>query len=316
MKWKIIIIIAIAIILTLIGYGIAYAPVEKLTLKKTQETIVTSTTFIFGGDVMLSRNVNTQMAKRNDYQWPFAEIEELFKAADIAVVNLESPFSISSDYTVKTGSFTFNADPKSVAGLNYAGIDVVSLANNHMLNMGDAGIETTKKVLADNNIKYTGLGDPAIISDFAFLGYTYYPDPHLPGLDIAKMQQDIAKLKDKKVIVLMHAGTEYTTKPNTEQIAFAHAAIDAGAMAVIGHHPHWPQTIETYKNQPIVYSLGNLVFDQMWSEETRQGIVVKMTWQDGWKDMEIIPIKSYDYSQPRIIIDQQEKDRILQRIKS
>jgi hypothetical protein len=75
----------------------------------------------------------------------------------------------------------------------------------------------------------------------------------------------------------MHAGTEYTRAPNAAQIAFAHAAIDDGADMVIGSHPHWVQTVEKYKNKYIFYSLGNFIFDQAWSQDTMEGLTLKIT---------------------------------------
>ena len=79
-------------------------------------------------------------------------------------------------------------------------------------------------------------------------------------------------------------------------------AIDLGADAVIGHHPHWVQEKEIYKSKPIYYSLGNLVFDQMWSEETKKGLMVKLTYQnDKLINQEEIPVKIFDYGSPAIV---------------
>ena len=101
---------------------------------------------IFGGDIMLSRQVNNKMEKYNDYAWPFAEIASTTSAADLTIANLESPFLIGApSYQVLTGSFSFKANPASVIGLQKAGIDLVSLANNHILNQGRSGLEDTKK---------------------------------------------------------------------------------------------------------------------------------------------------------------------------
>lgn len=90
---------------------------------------------------------------------------------------------------------------------------------------------------------------------------------------------------------------------------------------VVGHHPHWPQEYEMYNGKPIIYSLGNLVFDQMWSEKTRQGIILESTWQNGLKRLELIPTKIYDYGQVKILdknIENQntEREQILTDIKA
>jgi poly-gamma-glutamate synthesis protein (capsule biosynthesis protein) len=159
---------------------------------------------------------------------------------------------------------------------------------------------------------------------FAFLAYAYPNDNSvatenragIATMDIDKMIEDVSRLTEEGniVIVNMHAGIEYVTEPNWQQEDFAHAAIVAGAEAVIGHHPHWPQIIEFYQDKPIIYSLGNLVFDQMWSLETRQGLLAKMFWRDGWERIEIIPIKIYDYGQPEIVRYEEERKEILEKI--
>jgi poly-gamma-glutamate capsule biosynthesis protein CapA/YwtB (metallophosphatase superfamily) len=97
--------------------------------------------------------------------------------------------------------------------------------------------------------------------------------------DLDRLKSVILNLKSACdfIVATMHAGTEYTRKPNQSQLAFAHAAIDFGADVVIGAHPHWVQTIEKYKNNYIFYSLGNFIFDQDWSKETSEGLALKIT---------------------------------------
>lgn len=291
--------------------------------------------FIFGGDVMLSRQVNSRMVKYDDYTWPFLKIADFLQSADLTMINLESPFINTKDYFVPTGSFMFKADPRAIEGLLLAGIDLVSLANNHSLNQGRIGLQESFSILNEAGIQYIGAGNNEIearqaeISEingehFAFLAYAY-PDDNsvainnqagIANMDINKMQADVKRLKEdgKIVIVNMHAGIEYVTEPNWQQTNFARAAIEAGAEAVIGHHPHWPQAFEIYQDKPIIYSLGNLVFDQMWSLETRQGLLAKLIWQDGWEKIQLIPVKIYDYGQPEIINDEIERSNILDKI--
>lgn len=290
---------------------------------------------IFGGDVMLSRQVNDRMRRYQDYTWPFLKIAPLFQAADLAIINLESPFTISNDYFVPTGSFSFKADPQAIIGLTTAGIDLTVLANNHIMNQGRAGLTTTKELTEANNIKTIGAGineieahQPAIFTinnkKFGFLAYAYPEDysvatsdrPGIANLDQEKMIIDITDLRNKVdvVIVNMHSGVEYTYQPNQQQISFARKAVEAGADLVVGHHPHWPQSWELYQNKPIIYSLGNLVFDQMWSKETTIGLIARLTWNDNWQTLEFIPIKITDYGQATIIEDQTEKENLFKKI--
>jgi poly-gamma-glutamate synthesis protein (capsule biosynthesis protein) len=112
----------------------------------------------------------------------------------------------------------------------------------------------------------------------------------------------------------MHAGYEYQTYPNQQQKEFAEAAVDSGAELVLGHHPHVVQTTEVYNGGYIIYSLGNLVFDQMWSEETREGIIARCQFLNSEvRSVEFIPIKIENYSQPRLA-NEAESDKILSRM--
>ena len=292
---------------------------------------------IFAGDIMLSRQVNSMREKNADYSWPLRNVSDYLNQADLVVANLESPFIKNLvNYEVLTGSFIFKANPLAIEGLKLANIGLLSLANNHSLNQGQKGIIDTIDILNENNIFHVGAGRnkqearaPAITTineqNFSFLAYAY-PDDNsvannnyggIANMDIEEMINDVKNIKNSStstIIILMHAGTEYTTEPNWQQKEFAKAAIDAGADMVVGHHPHWPQIFEFYKNKPIIYSLGNFVFDQMWSEETRQGLLLQATWQNDLKRLELIPIKISDYGQPKIIEPGEERNKILEKI--
>lgn len=280
-----------------------------------------TTTIAFGGDVMLSRVVGQKMKENNDDAWPFREVAGIFSTADLAIINLESPFTKGGDHYVPTGSFSFDADPKAIEGLKLAGIDLVNLANNHFGNQGQAGMRDTFDVLMAGGIKFIGAGKDQEAARqgetveingvrFGFLGYGYPESLYVATKDsagIVNLTEDSARddiLRMKKsadvVIVVMHAGTEYTASPDSQQQDFARLAIDAGADLVVGHHPHWVQSVEIYKGRPIIYSLGNLVFDQMWSKETQEGIIVVAGFVGSdLRELAISPVIIYDYGQPK-----------------
>jgi len=273
------------------------------------------------GDIMLSRSVEQLMVKKNDFTLPFVKLANVTKGVDIAFGNLET--TVIAGRKISTGEFEFRTDPKSLEGLKLAGFDLVSLANNHTYNFGAKGLDSTFVELQKADIKYVGAGEgsaeaaaPVIIERggmmFGFLSYVY-PQPQSsratadrPGLnfmDLDQLKNDVNILKDQVdwVVVTMHSGTEYKFKPNQEQINFAHAAIDAGASVVIGHHPHVVQTFEKYKDGYIFYSLGNFVFDQMWSEETKQGLMAKIVFNsDQIQSIQAIPIIINQEYQPDI----------------
>jgi poly-gamma-glutamate capsule biosynthesis protein CapA/YwtB (metallophosphatase superfamily) len=245
---------------------------------------------LLGGDIMLSRFVGKLAHAKHDPAWPLHEVAELLASADISFANLESPFS-DRNRGFERG-MVFGAEPDMIAALKTAGIDVVSTANNHARDCGSRGIEFTLDLLARNGILAAGTAATAKLAHagvivarkgvgFGFLGYTFDQsngnhkdvDDRIAMLDVDQMRADVAELRRRAdvVMVSMHAGTEYQSTPNALQQRFARAAIDAGASVVVGHHPHVVQTIETYGDGVIYYSLGNLVFDQFQLTKTQRG---------------------------------------------
>jgi poly-gamma-glutamate capsule biosynthesis protein CapA/YwtB (metallophosphatase superfamily) len=250
------------------------------------------TRILFGGDVMLSRYVGVRARANSDPALPLRDVADLFHSADIAFVNLEAPFS-DRGRKVESG-MVFKAEPEMVAALQVAGIDIVSTANNHARDCGEHGVEFTLDWLAKNGVATVGTGlTPEIAHQgtilerngvrFGFLAYTYDQsngnhsdsDDRVAMLDPVRVTTDVRNLLERAgvVIVSMHAGIEYQRQPNAAQRRFAHAALDAGASVVVGHHPHVTQPVESAPNGVIFYSLGNLVFDQFQRKETQWGLV-------------------------------------------
>jgi poly-gamma-glutamate synthesis protein (capsule biosynthesis protein) len=236
---------------------------------------------VFGGDVMLGRYVYVQAQSRKDPTWPFREVAGILRGADIAFANLESPFAPNPPYF--EDRMVFRANPSMVVGLKFAGIDIVSTANNHVRDAGSAGIVFTLETLAKNGIAAAGTAlRPEDVSKgvvleskgvrFGFLAYTYDQrngnhrddDARVAVMNLSTIARDVKELRGRcdVVIVSMHAGDEYHRQPNRQQVTFARAAVDAGASIVAGHHPHVVQPVEEFKGGVIFYSLGNLVFDQ------------------------------------------------------
>jgi poly-gamma-glutamate synthesis protein (capsule biosynthesis protein) len=243
------------------------------------------------GDVMLSRWIGKEALRLKDPAWPLREIAPFLSAADLTFINLESPFRKKGPYPEK--GMVFRARPETIDGLVLAGVDVVSLANNHVRDAGAAGLEDTLALLAEKGIAAAGLEADCIVEragmKFGFLAYTYDQkngnwkdeDARIAGLDTAKCAAAIAALKPEcdTVLVSMHAGVEYAEKPHPSQVGFARAAIEAGAAAVIGHHPHVVQPVEEYKEGVIFYSLGNFVFDQFQRKATQKGLVAELEFE-------------------------------------
>lgn len=253
-------------------------------------------TLLFVGDIMLSRTVGAIMSKNNDWKYPFLLTGDFLSSADLTFGNLEGPISENG---IRAGSkYSFRADPRAVEGLLYAGFDVLSIANNHIWDYGLKAFQDTLKILNDNGISYIGGGEnyekarEPVVKEvkglkIAFLGYTNLASkflltrdsqPAVAGLDVSQLIRDARKARELAdvVVVSFHWGDEYAVKHNKEQEKIARAAIDAGADLVIGHHPHVVQETENYGSGYIAYSLGNFVFDQNFSKDTKNGLAVRV----------------------------------------
>jgi hypothetical protein len=196
-------------------------------------------------------------------------------------------------------SLIFGAPCLYAPGLKDYNFQIINLANNHAFDQGLEGLDYTTSMLSELNIQHEGTGDnldqawtPAVVTangiKICFVGASYSSinDGGKATNNYVSRIQDVVRLKlaiqNAKVecdfvVATMHAGTEYTRNPNDEQTTFAHAAIDDGADIVIGAHPHWVQTVEKYNGKYIFYSLGNFIFDQNFSQDTMEGLTLKIT---------------------------------------
>ena len=288
------------------------------------------------GDIMLSRNVLRKMEAYGSYRHPFTQTADILRAADLTVANLEGQVSDNVTLSSDPHTFSFVSPAAVLDGVRWAGIDAVSLANNHTLDYGTGALADTMRALEGYGIGHFGAGrdressyEPRIFDingqRVAFLGFTDlsnvgYPDPSLPTPAPAYSPERVAEVvkaaseRADVVIPYFHWGVEYVATPNSRQRSLAHAAVDAGADLVIGAHPHWVQTTERYKGKLIAYSLGNFVFDQMWSRETRQGVVATFTFAGSQiVGVRYTPILIEDYNQPRVATDY-DHDAVLVRM--
>lgn len=254
---------------------------------------------------MLGRSVNKNIVTRNDPTWPFINVADVLSSADITYINLENPL-VENCPIIETG-FKFCGNLESAKGLQFAGVDIASLANNHASNYGKDGLDSTIKILDSSGIEPIGLGSPVSIERsgqvFTFLSLNDIgPYPGIDNVDEATLTAKVQAAASPGVVLIVtfHWGHEYHAVPSVRQIALAHQAIDAGADLVIGAHPHWVQTKEVYKDVPIYYSLGNFVFDQEWSQETKSGLAVRVTYNgEQLINTEELPVLIENYGQAR-----------------
>jgi poly-gamma-glutamate capsule biosynthesis protein CapA/YwtB (metallophosphatase superfamily) len=254
---------------------------------------------VITGDIMLGRSVNAEILSTSD-RFPFNYTADYLRGFDITVGNLECVLSALGQ-PVPNKDYTFRGDPKSFERLGAAGFSVVSLANNHSGDYGKAAYADMLAQLPAHGVAPLGGGmtlakahEPVIktvrSTTIGFLAYceigpmSFAATATSPGhawLDTTLMQSDIAAVRAHVdfLVVFMHWGVEYQSARSGHQQAVARAAIEAGADFVVGSHPHVIQPSETYGGKPIVYSLGNFVFDEMFSDDVRRGDVLTLTLQ-------------------------------------
>lgn len=266
-------------------------------------------TLLAGGDVSFGRLIGTILLDEPNREL-FAPLASLFASADVRLVNLEGPISDQGRETVSVeNNLVFNGPPASADALARAHVDVVSTANNHAWDYGQSAMLETLAHLDRHGIAHAGtgatLGDakkPAILERngfrLAILSVTdiwnqgplskHLARDFVAAADPTSLVESIRAIQDDKslsaIIVSYHGGVEYQDTPLMQTRDLAIAALDAGADAFIGHHPHVAQGIGFHDGKPIVYSLGNLLM-RMHSGKpaTEMGLVVKLELTRGAK---------------------------------
>ncbi|GEM_PF-763652 len=284
-------------------------------------------TFAAVGDIMLDRTMLLLARKHNDFGYAFRMISSTLTGIDVRVANLEGPITTNTSISNGTGGarFSFTFSPQVTSSLKH-NFDIVSLANNHTSNFGFEGLEQTKRFLDDAGIAW--FGDPNNRGDHKLgemiekngitIGFVGYHQLVQKGFEnvIAEIQR-LRPLVDV-LIAYPHWGVEYVTDtPSKLQIVEAHDMIDMGVDMVIGAHPHVIQPFELYRGKPIFYSLGNFVFDQYFSRQTMQGLILKGEFEKHVSSsrlfirLELVPVHINTQSQP-FVADDDERIEILE----
>jgi poly-gamma-glutamate capsule biosynthesis protein CapA/YwtB (metallophosphatase superfamily) len=263
-------------------------------------------------------------------------VREYLSGADLTLANFENP--VIRDAVWHPDATTFTGDLRLMPILDQAGLDGVTLGNNHILDAGTSGLHETMGHLDAAGIAHAGAGmdlaearKPMIfdlggtrIGILSYMGVPYYgwaratqTTPGTAPLVQSVMEEDIKRLRPKVdlILVMPHWGMEYIATPEPKQVDFAHAAIDAGADLLIGDHAHWAKGIEMYKGKPIFYGVGNFLFDQSWSEETSTGIFAEITlYGDEVVQVRPVPFVVLDYAQPNFLVPEAGGDRALRKV--
>jgi poly-gamma-glutamate synthesis protein (capsule biosynthesis protein) len=278
---------------------------------------------IFAGDLMLDRYYRL-LIQKNGVDSIMEKSKSVFDNQDLAIVNLEGP--ITDKKSVSAGpnwsdpnSFVFTFDPKTAEDfLKNNRINLVSIGNNHIMNFGQEGLLQTEAILERNNIGY--FGNPNDNSkkyvkkeingqEIIFINYNQFSNR-----SAEKIAEEIKNLKtiDNFVIVYTHWGEEYRLKADNEQKRKAHLFVDNGANLIIGTHPHVVEPVEIYKNKAIFYSLGNFVFDQFFSEDTKNGLAVGIIISENKQEFNLVPF--YNNKGQIVLADEAKKKVLLERL--
>lgn len=267
----------------------------------------------------------------------FGDSQTLIKNADLSFVNLECPLTTYASSICKSGP-SLKADPDCVHALKF--FSLIGLANNHIMDFGKDGLQSTLEACESIGVPTTGAGvnikeakkhhiitvgnlSVAIIAiaehEFNQAGDNAGGSAPIDVIDnyhqimLAKKQADI-------VIVTLHGGNEYFPYPRPGLRKLCQHYIDLGVETVICHHPHVPGAYEYYKGKPIFYSLGNLIFDNPKpTKDWDLGYMVKLEINKEKKiisNAEIIPYEqSVDIGGIKLLVGE-EKDRLINRIES
>jgi len=259
----------------------------------------------FTGDNILGRSVNFLTVKSGDFGWAYNSIASELKNSDITIINLESP--LLKDCPLTNEGFVFCGDYRNVLGLSLAGIDVVGLANNHAGDYGVSGVNETTSLLDSTGILTSGTLERKIAykdvkgTKFSFLAFNSIGnEPGVLPAEERVMKSLILEAKENSdfVVVQIHWGNEYTKEITSFQKSMGRFLIENGADLVIGNHPHWIQDYEIYKEKYILYALGNFIFDQEWSKETKEGVIANFTVKDlKVIDLKFTPVEIRNYGQ-------------------
>ena len=266
---------------------------------------------LFTGDVLLDRSVRPWI-EREGVESLFEGVSAAFREADAVVINLECP--LTTRHTPVGKKFVFRAEPEWAESLRRTGITHAALANNHTIDQGREGLTDTYHALRKAGITPLGYGRtadeqaaPVVIRkgklEVALFNTIPLPienwpqaegKPDICRVSVRRLAAAIRKYKaahpDTRVVAVLHWGTEFQPVPDMQQRYDARLLAQAGADAVIGHHPHVPQPVDSIGSVPVFYSLGNFVFDQSYPAAQKAAMTL-LRFTPAGMEAETIPVE-------------------------
>lgn len=278
---------------------------------------------LFAGDLYLTELLQDKYRRTGIQAAAAEELLAFLQDGDLFILNQEFPFGTTGE-AMEEKEYTFRVPPDLVSVPVELGVDLVTLANNHMLDFGRSPLTETLETLDAAGIAHVGAGEDLeaakALKTFEIQGKTLgflgasrvipeaswnaskYGSGVFTTYDAAQLVEEIGKAKESCdfVAVLVHWGIERSTFPEDYQKTLARQYIDAGADAVIGSHPHVLQGIEYYKGKPIFYSLGNFIFNN----SAYESIVAELELAGDETRVRVIPCAS-EGNQMRMLSDKQ-----------
>ena len=259
------------------------------------------------GDIRVGGPIG-RLVKKFGVSDPVRLVKQWLKG-DFLLGNLECAITKRGDAADKT--WTFRAPEKELAILKETGFDWLGLANNHVMDYGKVGLDDTIAALKKRGFAHTGAGVDAasarkplffqkngltvgLLAFTTTIPKTMWAKKNRAGVSYANFKKipswvASAKKKCDILLVFFHGGTELSTEPNQVQRDFAHLAADAGADAVIGHHPHVIQPVELRGNSIILYSIGNFLFVSP-TPGTERSVIARLHLRKSGVRAEFVPI--------------------------
>ncbi len=261
------------------------------------------TSLIFTGDIGFDKYM---YKKWDDPELISSEILDFLNSADHVIANVEGPVAEAEQNTVSSGvaQLLHTIDPAAVKVLKNMNADIWNICNNHIMDAGAYGIESTLKIAAENNVQTIGAGmdirearKPVILNEaggIGLFGVGYQracrkADENKPGCyswsDLDEIKKTIKNIKSicRWCVVVAHAGEEFTPLPSPYTRERYHKYLEMGADIVVSHHPHVPMNYETVGDKVIFYSLGNFIFDTDYQRSqfnTDIGVIVKLNFTE------------------------------------
>lgn len=272
----------------------------------------------FTGDIMLGRHVET-LLRTNGADYVTKYVDTAFATSSGVVINFESAMSEPHTQT-PSGAMRFSVASSSLMPLTLLRVTHASLANNHTLDYGGDGYTNAASVLRSHGITPFGhattLGSTSVTyitqnqQRVAVIGlHTLFRVP--TAAEVLALMTEVVAQSDRQVLYV-HWGEEYTLVHNTVQERIAAQFVAAGVDLVIGHHPHVTQDIALISGVPVLYSLGNFIFDQYFSVDVEEGYIVDVAFLASSTALQLRPVMS-TRSQPRLM-DEANRRQFLERL--